>query len=110
MAIRWTIRYWQTTDHSSVECWLDQLTDEQLRSVAKELRLLELSGSLLRLPHSKALGEGLFELRERRYGYRLYYAFTERQHIIILEAGNKSSQKRDIKVAYVRLAAIREKS
>ena len=47
----WLLQY-----HVSVESWLDSLSREQLKSVAKELLLLELSGSLLRLPHSRSLG------------------------------------------------------
>lgn len=104
---RWAIEYWQdTTGKNSIEQWLAQLTTEQFKSLAKELRLLELSGNALRLPHSRALGKGLFELRERRYGYRVYYGFHERQVILLLMAGNKATQKHDIKIAYKRLALL----
>ena len=53
---------------SSVEKWLENLTNEQLKSVTKELLLLEKCGNTLCLPHSKSLGKGLFELRERSFG------------------------------------------
>jgi putative addiction module killer protein len=53
----------------------------------------------LRLPHSKSLGGGLFELRERRFGLRLYYCFFKGKAILILGAGDKSTQKADIKKA-----------
>ncbi len=65
--------------------------------------MLEMVGNDLRLPHSKPLGEGLFELRERKYGYRVYYGFKGQCLIILLAAGNKRSQERDIKIARERL-------
>jgi putative addiction module killer protein len=89
--------------HKDVERWLNKLTNNQLKSVAKELELLKLCGNTLRLPHSKALGKGLFELRERNYGYRIYYSFLENKEIILLNAGNKNTQVRDIKTAQTRL-------
>lgn len=90
---------WNIKFADSVEKWLNKLTHQQLKSVAKEMRLLELSGHELKLPHSKALGKRLFELRERKFGYRLYYTFDQEQSIVLLYAGNKSSQRIDIKKA-----------
>lgn len=60
-------------------------------------------GNELKLPHSKSLGKGLFELRERRYGYRVYYCFYGKAIVILLAAGDKKSQNNDIKVARERL-------
>jgi putative addiction module killer protein len=101
---KWIIGYWRdTTGKNSVEKWLDSLNEEQLKFIAKELKLLEISGNQLRLPHSKSLGKGLFELRERRYGYRIYYGFYKKQIIMLLVAGDKATQKKDIKIAYTRL-------
>ncbi len=65
--------------------------------------MLEEIGNELRLPHSKALGDGLFELPERRHGYRIYYGFNGKSLIILLAAGDKTSQERDIKIARERL-------
>jgi putative addiction module killer protein len=99
---KWKTEYYYSSDekHSSnIEDFFDHLTNEQLKSLAKELRLLELCGNTLRLPHSKSLGQGLFELRERKFGYRIYYTFCKNQIIVLLHAGDKSSQKRDIKKA-----------
>lgn len=83
-----------------------KLTREQFKAIAKELKLLEICGNDLKLPHSKALGKGLFELREQRYGYRIYYGFYEGKIIILLHAGDKSKQENDIKVARARLTQI----
>jgi len=102
---KWTIRYWaETRTKSPVEKWLDKLTNDQFKSVAKELKILEEAGNDLRLPHSRSLGGSLFELREPKYGYRVYYGFRGRCVIILLAAGNKKSQKRDINVARKRLS------
>lgn len=101
---KWTIQYWgDDSGESSVEEWLDLLTDEQFKSVAKEMKLLELCGNLLKLPHSRSLKKGLFELRERNYGLRIYYAFLPNKIILMLHAGNKKTQDRDIKIARDRL-------
>ena len=103
----WNIEYWVgKSNKSSVEKWLDSLTQDQLKSVAKELKLLELCGNELKLPHSKSLGKSLFELRERRYGYRIYYIFYHNKIIILLGAGNKKTQQKDIKIARERLVKL----
>ena len=100
----WTIRYLDSRKRSaSVELWLDSLSDAQLKFIAKEIQLLQHCGNTLRLPHSKSLGKGLFELRERKYGYRIYYSFSANKTIILLHAGDKTSQKTDIKIARERL-------
>jgi putative addiction module killer protein len=96
----WNIKYWcNNKNESTVEKWLDSLTQEQLKSVAVEMKLLELCGNKLRLPHSSSLKKGLFELRERKFGYRIYYAFLPNKIILMLQAGDKKSQNRDIKIA-----------
>lgn len=94
---------------SSVRKWLDSLTKDALKAVAKELELLRLSGNQLRLPHSRSLEGGLFELRERDYGFRMYYAFQAQKIIILLAAGNKDSQEKDIKIARKKLANLMTK-
>lgn len=103
----WTIEYWADDIHlSSIEMWFDGLTMTQFKSVAKELKLLQCCGNQLRLPHSRSLGKGLFELRERKYGYRIYYAFDADKVIILLYAGDKNSQDKDIDIARERLAKL----
>lgn len=98
---KWKIEYYCSNKKqpSEIEVFLDQLTKEPLKSIAKELRLLELCGNTLKLPHSKPLGHGLFELRERKFGYRIYYTFCKNQIVTLLYVGGKSSQKKDIKKA-----------
>jgi putative addiction module killer protein len=104
---KWTIEYWAENDADSpVDTMLDSLTNEQLKSLAKELSLLSCYGNTLRLPHSRTLGKGLFELREGKFGYRIYYTFLKNTVIVLLQGGDKSSQQRDIIVARKRLTKL----
>jgi putative addiction module killer protein len=106
---KWTVIYWsKENEKQPIEAWLDKLTKEQLKSVAKEILLLERCGHTLRLPHSKALGKGLFELRDKQFGYRIYYGFLPNRTIILLHAGDKPSQQKDIEIARLRLAKLNE--
>ena len=105
----WDVQYWhQNEKDSPVEAWLDGLDKVQLKSVAKEIVLLSKCGNRLRLPHSKSLGEGLFELRERSFGLRIYYMFWKEQIILLLHAGGKKSQQKDIKTARKKLVALKK--
>jgi putative addiction module killer protein len=106
---KWILEYWvDSSGKCSIECWLLRLTREQFKAVSKELKLLEIGGADLRLPHSRALGKGLFELREQSFGYRIYYGFYVNRIIILLHAGGKDQQKNDIKIARIRLSKIQE--
>ncbi len=103
---RWSIHYWNEGQRKNLEKWFDLLSEDEFKSIAKELKMLEIAGNTLRMPHSRALGSGLFELRDRKYGFRLYYAFRDQRIIVILVAGNKKSQKEDIENARGRLLAM----
>ena len=102
---KWNIEYWvDESGKRSVERWFLKLTKQQFKAISKELKLLEFCGNDLKLPHSRALGQGLFELRERSYGYRIYYGFYRNKIIVLLHAGDKNKQQNDIKIARARLA------
>lgn len=105
--MNWELRYWGAEKNNPVENWLDGLNNEQAKCVSKELKLLARCGSNLRLPHSKSLGQGLFELREQRYGFRIYYGFMKNCVIMLVAGGNKSTQERDIKIARLRLESLK---
>jgi putative addiction module killer protein len=105
---KWTIKYWSpSSGKSDVERWFKkELTHEQQKSVAKLFIMLEQCGNELKMPHSRSLGKKLLELRESRFGYRIYYMFHEGRMVILLAAGDKSTQQHDIKVARQRLAEV----
>lgn len=106
----WKIEYWKSSDtgNNPVKKWLTKLTVEQVDAVFLQLSRLENAGNELELPHSKALGKGLFELREMQYGYRIYYGFHGKLVIVVVAAGDKTSQDKDIKIARQRLSQIKK--
>ncbi len=105
---RWQIEYWNPgRAKSPIEKWIDKLTKKQMLSVMDEINLLRQVGNELQMPHSKPLSKGLFELREKEFGFRIYYCFHGKKIIILLTAGNKQSQTRDIKIARERLSQLK---
>ena len=71
-------------------------------------RVLAAHGPSLRLPHSRAFGDGLFELRPRgRAGIgRAFYCFRFGRRIVVLHAFIKKTQQapdRELKLARMRL-------
>lgn len=101
---QWKIEYYiSASGKSDIKKWFDKLSHEKFIAVSREVEMLAESGNALQLPHSKSLGKGLFELRERRFGYRVYYAFQGKRVIILLAAGDKTSQSNDIAKARKRL-------
>ena len=106
---KWQIKYWENDDGTCpVEAWLDSLPQPQYKAVAKKLILLEKCGNELRMPHSKSLKQGLFELRDPSFGLRIYYCFAGKRIVIVLHSGGKKSQPKDIKHARA-LVALTEK-
>lgn len=83
--------------------------------LADYARLIELViefGPDLKMPHSRAMGGGLFELRPRgREGIgRAMYCYATGQRVIVLHAFVKKTQaapERDIDVARKRLKEVR---
>lgn len=53
--------------------------------IAALLAALRERGNLLRPPHSKALGKGLFELRSVKHAVRVFYMFLPGQQIVLLD-------------------------
>lgn len=59
------------------------LTGEDRVDAFALLKLLAQSGHELRMPHSKPLGGGLFELRGRRV--RIFYVFRPGRRVVLLD-------------------------
>lgn len=90
-----------TVDITRIDKWLDERTKEQKAALARRLLLLEKLGPELGMPNVRGLGHGLYELREMSFGYRLYFHFDQSAQaiIIVVAAGEKDTQERDIKRA-----------
>jgi hypothetical protein len=56
------------------------------------VKLLESLGHELRLPHSRSLGQGLYELRDVGTGVRLFYVLLPENRAVLLDGTTK---KRD---------------
>lgn len=102
----WKVKYWPSDGKSDVERWFNKLDKDQQKSVSKLITMLSMVGNELRLPHSRSLGQKLFELRDRRYDHRIYYMFYGDHIIVLLAAGGKSTQQHDIKLSRLRLSEI----
>lgn len=58
--------------------------DAKVEAIAV-LKLVAERGNLLREPISKALGNGLFELRGRTSGVRIFYTFKPGRVVVLLD-------------------------
>ncbi|MCY7319413.1 MAG: type II toxin-antitoxin system RelE/ParE family toxin [Ramlibacter sp.] len=103
------IEYFHERVLAEVESWpVDVLAD-----YAQLVELLIEFGPSLRLPHSRALGGGLFELRPRgRSGIgRAFYCFILGKRVVVLHAFIKKSQEtpdRELKLARKRLKELQD--
>lgn len=106
MNTMWELFFWteDSNTRGPVWSWLHELPAPQRDVLVQKLSLLELCGNRLRMPSSKALGGGLFELREMSFGLRLYYGFLPGRVVILVVGGDKGSQRRDIRLARQRLS------
>lgn len=96
----YSIEYFHARVQAEIESWpVDVVAD-----YARIVELLIEHGPTLRLPHSRAFGDGLFELRPRgKSGIgRAFYCFLVGQRVVVLHAFIKKSQQtpeHELKVA-----------
>ena len=82
---------WAVTEHAlpsgavPVLTFLQGLTGDAKTEAVAVLKLVAERGNTLREPVSKALGEGLFELRGRTSGVRIFYTFKPGRVIVLLD-------------------------
>lgn len=96
----WTIDYYS----EEVRLEIDALPADIRASYTRLAELLEEFGLDLRMPHSRAMGRGLFELRPRgREGIaRVFYCMKVGKRIIMLHSFIKKRQetpKRELDIA-----------
>ena len=103
------IEYFHSRVLDEIESWpVDRLAD-----YARLIELLTEFGPSLRLPHSRAFGDGLFELRPRgRSGIgRAFYCFMVGKRVVVLHAFVKKTEQtpdRELKIARKRLKEIQD--
>ena len=101
------INYFHARVLAEIESWpVDVVAD-----YARLLELLIEHGTSLRLPHSRAFGDGLFELRPKgRSGNgRAFYCYMQGKRVIVLHAFIKKSQQtpdNELKLARKRLKEV----
>jgi phage-related protein len=109
MSARYSIEYYNERVLAEIESWPAGVLAEYARLV----ELLMEFGPGVRMPHSRALGRGLFELRARgREGAgRAAYCYLAGRSVVVLHAFVKKSQKtpeRDIGLARRRMREVRD--
>jgi len=106
--VKYSIGYFHARVKSDIESWPDGI----LADYARLVELLMEFGPNLRMPHSRAMGDGLFELRPRgREGIgRALYCYVDGQRIVILHAFVKKTQEtpeKELRLARKRLKEVR---
>jgi Phage derived protein Gp49-like (DUF891) len=80
----WTLeRFVLDSGESPVQAFLEGLGGRDRVDALALLKLLAEQGNALTMPHSKPLGEGLFELRAGPV--RVFYAFRPGRRIVLLD-------------------------
>ena len=105
--MRYSIEYFHPRVLADIESWPADI----LADYARIVELLAEHGPNLRLPHSRAFGEGLFELRPKgRAGIgRAFYCFLVGKRVLVLHAFVKKSQQtpdRELKLARKRMKEV----
>lgn len=97
--------------HERVRSEIQEWPVDVLADYARLIELLAEHGPSLRLPHSRAFGDGLFELRPRgRTGIgRAFYCYLVGKRVLVLHAFIKKTQQTpasDLKLARKRLKEV----
>ncbi len=106
--MRYEVEYFHPKVLAEIEAWpVDVMAD-----YARPVELLAEHGPNLRLPHSRAMGGGLFELRPRgRTGIgRALYGYLVGGRVVIVHAVVKKSRRTpdsDLTLARKRVEALR---
>lgn len=93
--IIWTILTFETSNREKpVDEFIKKQQPQARSKIAHNVRLLRQYGNMLGLPHSKALGEGLYELRIRgKEELRVLYCFVKQKTVYLLHAFKKQKQQ-----------------
>ncbi len=102
---------WSIELEPEVEAWIEDLTAKEFATVVANIERLAERGNQLRMPASRALGKGLFELRidlsrtARRITY--YFASGRGRRIVLLTTFRKQRQNERAEINRARDAMAR---
>jgi len=93
--------------HDEVVAWMDSLSDDEWNRVVVVVDRLAALGSTARMPLSRSLGDGLFELRFTLgpTARRITYRFTKRGRIVLLTTFRKQRNNERNEITKARKAA-----
>ncbi|WP_231584564.1 type II toxin-antitoxin system RelE/ParE family toxin [Mycobacterium haemophilum] len=98
-----TDQLWRVELSEEVDQWLDSLSPKGMAQAFRALDLLAARGLALRMPHSRKLGDELWELRFRceQVNQRITYTVEPERRIITLTAFRKqrSNERKEIQRA-----------
>ena len=105
--MEYAVEYFHPRVKAEIESWPAGI----LADYARIIELLMEFGPQLRMPHSRALGDGLFELRPRgAEGIgRAFYCFVADKRVVVLHAFVKKTQatpERELKLARNRMKEV----
>lgn len=107
--MKWTIEYYS----ESVQDWINKMPVSTRAAYARLTELLTEFGVDLRLPHSRAMGKGLFELRLKgKEGIvRVFYCTLIGKRIVILHGFFKKTQetpRKELTMAMQRMGEVKD--
>jgi phage-related protein len=107
--MKYSMEYFHSRVREEIENWPSGI----LADYARIVELLMEFGPQLRMPHSRAMGDGLFELRPRgTEGIgRVFYCVMVPKRIVVLHAFMKKTQQtpeRELKLARKRMREVRD--
>ena len=109
--VEWIILTYETSrGEQPIDDFILRQQPQARAKIYHNVRLLRSYGNMLGLPHSKALGGGLYELRIRgKEELRIFYCFTDKKTIYLLHAFKKQTQqtpKKDLDLALTRMSEL----
>ena len=107
--MKYYIEYFHPRVREEIEGWPPGILSDYTRIV----ELLMEFGPYLRMPYSRAMGDGLFELRPRSSEgiARVFYCYMMSRRIVVLHSFVKKTQEtpeRELKIARKRMKEIKD--
>lgn len=110
--VGWVIETFETdSGEQPVDEFIFKQQPQAKAKIAHAVKLLKQYGNQLGLPHSKALGSGLYELRIRgKEELRIFYIFAKVKKIYLLHGFKKQTQqtpKKELEIALDRMKSLK---